>query len=140
MKNILIDTDVILDFFLDRQPFSEDASKLLSLCENGKLNGFITPVMISNVYYLLRKAAKHEKVIKSLKMLMSIIDVAAMNKDTVSAALYSAFGDFEDALQHYAAQHHGEIQVIITRNIKDYKSSTLPIMTPETYLKTINNN
>lgn len=65
--HILIDTDVILDFFFDRKPFSDDASKVLSLCEKGEILGFVTPVMISNIYYLLRKTAKHEKIIANLK-------------------------------------------------------------------------
>jgi predicted nucleic acid-binding protein len=137
MKTILLDTDVILDFFFDRQPFSEDASRLLSLCENHQLKGFITPVMISNIYYLLRKTAKHEKVIENLKMLLRIVYVATINKETVLEALHSDFKDFEDALQNFSAQNEKEITVIITRNTKDYKSSRLSVMTPEIYLKTL---
>ncbi|MCR9017402.1 type II toxin-antitoxin system VapC family toxin [Aquiflexum gelatinilyticum] len=135
MDTVLIDTDVILDFFFDRKPFSEEASKLLSLCEKGEVKGFVTSFMLSNVYYLLRKTASHEKVIENLKILMNIIDVTTTNKKTVIEALNSEFKDFEDALQNFSAINDKEIKVIITRNIKDYKSSTLSIMTPETYLK-----
>lgn len=135
MNKVLIDTDVILDFFFDREPFSVDASKILSLCEKGELRGFVTPIMISNVYYLLRKTAKHEKVIEHLKMLMNILQVSMINKETVLDALNSDFKDFEDALQNFSAQNEKEINVIITRNIKDYKSGKLSVMTPETYLK-----
>jgi len=137
MNKVLIDTDVILDFFFDRHPFSEDAAKILSLCEKGKLKGFVTPVLISNVYYLLRKTAKHEKVIENLKTLLNIINVAVINEKTVLDALNSEFKDFEDALQNFSAQSKEGIKVIITRNIKDYKTSNLSIMTPEIYLKTI---
>ena len=63
MHKILVDTDVILDFFFDREPFSENAAKILSLCEMKKVTGYVTPVIVSNVYYLLRQTAKHEKVI-----------------------------------------------------------------------------
>ena len=135
MDTVLIDTDVILDFFFDRKPFSEEASKLLSLCEKGEVKGFVTSIMLSNVYYLLRKTASHEKVVENLKMLMNIIDVTTTNKKTVIEALNSEFKDFEDALQNFSAINDKEIKVIITRNTKDYKSSTLSIMTPETYLK-----
>ncbi len=137
MDKILIDTDVVLDFFFDRQPFSEGASQILSLCEKGELKGFVTPVMVSNVYYLLRKTARHEKVIENLKMLMNIIDISTINKETVLNALNSEFRDFEDALQNFSAQNEKEITVIVTRNIKDYKASNLSVMTPEIYLKTI---
>ncbi|AYD48735.1 PIN domain-containing protein [Arachidicoccus soli] len=136
MDRILIDIDVILDFFFDREPFSDDASKILSLCEKRELKGFITPVMISNIYYLLRKTAKHEKVIENLKMLLNIVDIAIINKQTVFDALISEFKDFEDALQNFSAQNEKEIKIIITRNIKDYKTSKLSVMTPEIYLKT----
>lgn len=135
MESVLIDTDVILDFFFDRIPFSEDASKILSFCENGKIKGFVTPVMFSNVYYLLRKTAKHDKVIENLKKLLSFINIAMINKEIVLEALNSEFKDFEDALQNFSAKYNDEIKVIITRNIKNYKSSNLSVMTPEVYLK-----
>ncbi|MFN7419685.1 MAG: PIN domain-containing protein, partial [Flavobacterium sp.] len=67
MDNVLIDSDVILDFFFDREPFAEYATEVFTLCENDKIKGFTTSVIISNVYYLLVKFAKHEIVIKKLK-------------------------------------------------------------------------
>ncbi|WP_281636451.1 PIN domain-containing protein [Flavobacterium marginilacus] len=140
MDKILIDTDVILDFFFDREPFSEEASKILSLCEKGKLYGYVTPVMISNIYNLLRKTAKHEKVIGNLKKLLKIVDVVVIDKTTVIEALNSDFKDFEDALQNYSVENKNDIKVIVTRNIKDYKMSNLSIMTPETFLKTMSGN
>jgi len=66
---------------------------------------------------------------------MNILQVSMINKETVLDALNSDFKDFEDALQNFSAQNEKEINVIITRNIKDYKSSKLSVMTPETYLK-----
>jgi len=137
MDKILIDTDVILDFFFDRKPFSEDASTILSLCENGIIKGFVTPVMLSNAYYLLRKTASHQKVTDNLKMLMNILGISLINKTTVLDALNSDFKDFEDALQNYSAQNEKGISIIVTRNTKDYKKSRLAVMTPEDYLKTI---
>ncbi len=65
MNNILIDSDVILDFFFDREPFSENAAQVFSLCESNQIKGFVTPVICSNTYYLLRQTARHEKVIKN---------------------------------------------------------------------------
>ena len=137
MTRILIDTDVILDFFFDRQPFAEHASKIFSLCESKKITGFVTPVIISNVYYLLRQSAKHEKVIEKLKLLVSITEIAVMDKEVVTQALNSDFKDFEDALQNYSAEIHKEIDLIITRNTKDFKNSKLAVMTPDNYIKSI---
>lgn len=137
MDKILIDTDVLLDIFLDREPFSNDSSKILDLCAKGRVMGFVTPVMISNVYYLLRKTNSQDKVIDNLKMLLTIVDISIIDKSTVSEALNSDFKDFEDALQNFSAQGSKEINIIITRNTKDYKTSKLSVMTPENYLKTI---
>lgn len=137
MDKVLIDTDVILDFLFDREPYSENVANVLSLCEKSQIQGFVTAIMLSNIYYLLRKTSKHEKVIKHLKMLMTILDVANTSKETVLDALNSDFRDFEDALQNFSAQNASDIKVIVTRNTKDYKSSNLSVMTPETYLKSI---
>ena len=135
MTRILIDTDVILDFFFDRESFAENAAKILSLCESKEIKGFITPVIISNVYYLLRQTAKHEKVIEKLKMLVSITEILVIDKDAILQALNSDFKDFEDALQNYAAELDKEIDVILTRNTKDFKNSSLAVMTPDNYMK-----
>ncbi len=137
MKRILIDTDVILDFFFDRKPFSDNAAKVLSLCESKEITGHVTAVIISNVYYLLRQTAKHEKVVDKLNQLISITEVLTTDKETIKQALNSSFKDFEDALQNFSAQMNGDIDVIITRNIKDYRNSALGVMTPENYLKII---
>jgi len=135
MKKILIDTDVILDLFYDRKPFVEDAAKLFSLCEKGELKAYVSPVIISNLYYLLRRKAKHEKVIDKILELLKIIDVLPMDKQVVEKALHSKFNDFEDALQNFAAVQHGEIEAIITRNVKDYRKSEIGVFTPATFLK-----
>lgn len=135
MKRVLIDTDVILDFFFDIKPFSDHAAKVLALCESKQITGFITPVIISNVYYLLRQTAKHEKVIEKLSQLIQITEVQLIDKIIIIKALRSGFKDFEDALQNYSAESNGKIDVIITRNTKDFKKSILGIMTPENYMK-----
>lgn len=135
MEKILIDTDVILDFFFDRKPHSEFAAQVFLLCENREVMGFTTPVIISNTYYLLKKTAKHEVVVEKLKQLLNIIDIAMMNKDVVLDALNSKFKDFEDALQNFAAVKDGDIQIILTRNVKDFQQSSLAVFTPEIYLQ-----
>tara|TARA_B100000929_G_C15488981_1_gene413751 strand:+ start:39 stop:461 length:423 start_codon:yes stop_codon:yes gene_type:complete len=135
MENVLIDTDVILDFFFDREPFAEFATDILNLCEENKIKGFTTPVIICNTYYLLRKIAKHDIVIEKIKQLLTIIDVLKIDKEVVLDSLNSNFKDFEDALQNYSAVKNGKISIVLTRNIKDYKKSELAVMTPETYLR-----
>jgi predicted nucleic acid-binding protein len=137
MTKVLIDTDVILDFFFDRKPFSDRAAEVLAMCESGKIMGYVTPVILSNTYYLLRKTAKHRNVVEKLKQLVSIVDILVIDRNVILNALNSDFTDFEDALQNYSAEMNGEIDIVITRNIKDFKSSSLGVMTPENCLKFI---
>lgn len=135
MDNVLIETDVILDFFFDRKPFAEFATELFVLCETEQIKGYTTAVIISNVYYLLRKTAPHDIIIEKLKQLLVIIDVVIMDREVVIDALNSKFKDFEDALQNYSAINNGTIQIILTRNIKDFQNSSLAIISPEMFLK-----
>ena len=135
MEKVLIDTDVLLDFFFDRKPFSDYAAQVLDLCKEKEIKGYVTPVIVANTYYLLSKTAKHEFVIDKLNQLLNIIDVTIMNRNVVIKALNSDFKDFEDALQNYAAVEANDIKVILTRNIKDFRFSELAILTPESYLK-----
>ncbi|MFN3756867.1 MAG: PIN domain-containing protein [Flavobacterium sp.] len=137
MKKILIDSDVILDFFFDREPFSTNASIVLSLCESGKVKGFITPVIMSNIYYLLRQQSTHSNVIEKLKALISFLEPIVITKESILMALHSDFNDFEDALQNFAAQINQEVDIIVTRNTKDYRKSKLAVLDPEQFLKSI---
>ena len=135
MDKVLIDTDVILDFFFDRQPFAEYSAQVIGLCETRQITGFVTPVIYSNVYYILRQTARHNKVIENLKQLLMITEVLIMDKEVISNALNSGFKDFEDSLQNFAAIKNGEIDAILTRNLKDYTKSEIGVLTPESYIK-----
>ena len=108
---------------------------MLALCESREIKGFVTSVIISNVYYLLRQTATHEKVIEKITQLITITEVLITDKDVILKALNSNFKDFEDALQNYSAELNGQIDVIITRNTKDFKNSSLGVMSPENYIK-----
>ncbi len=132
--NVLLDTDVIVDFFFDRKPHSGYSAIILDRCERGLLKGFVTPVIMSNVYYLLRRTAKHENVIEKLKQFMTLVQILPMDRPVVEKALHSDFKDFEDALQNFSAINYGKIELIITRNVKDYRKSTLAVYTPEDFV------
>jgi predicted nucleic acid-binding protein len=134
MKRILIDTDVLLDLLFDRKPFSTDAERILSLCAEGTVKGYITPVIFSNLYYLLRRTASHQRVLAHLRQLLSVLDVLPMDQKVVQAALDVPFTDLEDALQYSAAAQSGWVDAIVTRNERDFRESGLPVFTPANYL------
>lgn len=134
MDKVLIDSDILLDSFSGRLPFAESADMLLSLCNLGRVKGYVTPVIISNIYYILRKVGSHQKVTTKLRELLTIVDVLEMRKETILTALNSKFTDFDDALQHFSAKNSTQVDIIITRNVKDYKYGTLPVVTPKGYI------
>ena len=136
MTDLFIDTDVIIDFITDRQPFSREAAQVFTLIDKKKLKGYTSALCYSNLYYILTKYASHKKVIGMLNELSELLSILKVDDNIIKASLTSDFKDFEDAIQYYTAQENKRIDVIITRNIKDYKKSSLPVMTPETFMKT----
>lgn len=139
MENVFIDTDVIVDFLTDRKPFSLESAKIFSLIDQKKIKGYVSSLSFSNLYYILRKFGTHKKVINSLKKLSELVDILKVDSDIIKSALTSDFKDFEDSIQYFAAQEQIKADCIITRNIKDYKDSSIPVMTPETFLVTFEN-
>ena len=136
-KSVFLDTTIILDFFLDRTPFSDDAAQIFGLAADKEIKAYVSVLTISNCYYILRKLAGHAKVIRKLELLLTIVSVSKMDKHTVLDGLESKFKDFEDALQYFSASSYPSIDVIITRNTKDFKHSEIAIMTPEIFLKSL---
>ena len=136
MTGILIDTDIIIDFLADRQPFSQEAAALFNLIDKKEVIAYSSALSYSNLYYVLSRYAPHKKVIALLNELSELVSILKVDESIIKASLAFDFKDFEDAIQYYTALENKTINVIITRNIKDYKKSSLPVMSPETFLKT----
>ena len=134
MKRVLFDTDVLLDFLFDRKPFSDHTLKLLLACQDKKMIGFITPVIFSNMYYILRQQASHVYVKEKLDVLLSILRVLPMSEQTVHLAMNSSFKDMEDALQYFSALKNANVDAILTRNTKDFKKSAIPVFLPSEWI------
>ena len=137
MTDLFVDTDVIIDFLIDRKPHSREAAIIFTLIEQKKLRGYSSSLTFSNLYYVLRKIETHNKVISKLDSLSKILNILKVEEQTIKKALSSGFPDFEDSIQYFCALDNKKISVIITRNIKDYKNSEIPVMTPGDYLKTV---
>ena len=135
MNNLFIDTDVIIDFLIDRKPFSREAAIIFTLIDQKKLKGYASSLTFSNLYYVLRKFESHNKVISKLDSLSNLIVVLKVDDQIIRNAINSGFPDFEDSIQYFCAADYKKIEVIITRNTRDYKNSELPVMTPGNFLK-----
>ncbi|MDA2920531.1 PIN domain-containing protein [Desulfobacterota bacterium AH_259_B03_O07] len=127
---ILFDTNVILDVLLLRQPYEVEATKLVASVERSEINGVICANSITTIYYLINKAVGREIAINSVNSLTMMFDVVPVNKIVLQNALKSKFLDFEDAVLNESAVNSG-VDGIVTRNPKDFKSSTLPIYNPK---------
>ena len=131
---LFLDTDVALDHLADRQPFAEYAHGLLALAETEVVELCLSSLSFSHLYYLLRRGRTRDETLTLLTKLKRLVRVVNVGEKEVQLALDSKFVDFEDALQHFAARAEGGIQVIITRNKKDYTASELPVMSADEYL------
>jgi len=130
---VLFDTNIIMDVLLDRKPFAENASYLLSKVELTEMNGFICATTVTTIHYLLSKYLSKKKAVESIHSIMDLFEVASVNRLVIENALRSKFDDFEDSVLHEAARHAGAMY-IITRNIKDFKKSKIPVFTPLEFL------
>jgi hypothetical protein len=117
-----------------REPFALDAARIFSLSEKKEISICTTGLVFFNAYYILRKLGTHKKVVEKLSQLAQLVDIIGLPKVAVVQALGSEFGDFEDALQHYAALSE-DVKIIVTRNTKDFKHSQLAVLSPDQYLK-----
>jgi predicted nucleic acid-binding protein len=132
-QKVFIDSDVILDFLSQREPFCVHAGRLIALGHQKKLTLYTTAVVLANVFYILRKAIGGAEAKKMLKSLRSVVRVLPIKAKIVDSALLSDFSDFEDALQYFAARD-GRISILVTRNVRDYRAKNILVQTAEDYL------
>jgi len=126
-----MDTNVLIDFLADRQPFSLDAAKLFNLSFSGKLRIYISAVSYNNIYYILRQSLSNNETIKLLHQLSAMTEIIDVNRSIIQQSLKTDFTDFEDAIQYYCALSLPKTNCIVTRDTKDFKKSNLPVMTPK---------
>ncbi|MDZ7795255.1 MAG: PIN domain-containing protein [Spirochaetia bacterium] len=134
IKKAFIDTDVILDVALARDPFFASSKMILAMAENNIIIGNLSSNCIANIYYILRKSGGDANARKFIKNIVKYIAIITIDHQNVLEALRSKFSDFEDALQYYSAIEN-QCEYIITRNIEDYKNSKITVVLPEEFIK-----
>jgi len=133
---IYIDTDVIIDFLYNRPEHYDRSLIIMSLIEKGVVKGYISSLIIWNLFYLLSKYLGVKDARKKIRDFRSIINVIAIDGKIIDLALNSNIKDFEDSIQYFAAKSEG-IDILITRNKKDYPKSSISIMTPGEFIKSL---
>jgi predicted nucleic acid-binding protein len=133
---ILIDTNVVLDLLLQREPFATSAIALFEQIERGNLAGYIAATTITNIFYIIRKTEGREVALAAIHRLLIGLQFCAVDRQTVTTALTLGLKDFEDSIQ-LACATIAQLDAIVTRDRKDFIGSSLPVYSPTEILNQI---
>ncbi len=139
MKKVFIDTNVVLDLLLAREPHYPAAATLFSLVEKGDLQGYLSALTFTNLAYILQKTEQKRGAIRLLQTLRPLVHLLPVTSRVIDLALASRFKDFEDGVQYFTASEAG-IGVLVTRNVRDFFPAEITVCSPEEYLKTLRPN
>jgi len=131
---VLLDTNVVLDLLLAREPFHQNALKLFEKIENGELNGYLCATTITTIDYLISKHVNKTKAEQSIGLLLDLFEIAPVTKEVLKEALRVQYSDFEDAVLCKSGKLAG-VDAIVTRNGKDFKKAQLNIYSPSAFLR-----
>ena len=133
---LLIDANILLDVLMNRQDFVKDSSMIWKLCETNQAKGYISALTLANLMYIMRKQLDPETIEKLLVQLKFIFDFTDFGVSDLQRAAEMKWTDFEDAVQSATAERlHADF--IITRNVKDFRSSKIMALTPTDFLARI---
>lgn len=134
MLKVFIDTNILLDLLLCREPFDKDAQTIFWLAEEKKIELQVSAISIINAAYVAHRNKYDDRDIRAALIgLLDFVTIPNTDKEIVQSALCSDFADFEDATQMFCAKQ-GDAEVIITRNVKDFEKSEIRVMTPSDFL------
>lgn len=134
---VLIDTNVILDFLLQREPFFQDAERLFQAVGQGQVIGHVTATTLTDIFYIARKYTKStEKARQAVSGTLTAMTVCPVDRAVLEAAFRSNFADFEDAVQIYGALAQS-LDAIVTRDVEGFSSSPLPTLSVQELLTQI---
>jgi predicted nucleic acid-binding protein len=132
---LFVDSDVVIDFFTDRELHANPASELFELNEQGSVKLFVSAISINNIYYIVRKFLGHNKTLEIIEQLTEMTEIIGTTKKEIIQALKNNFTDYEDSVQYASAITIKKLDAIITRNTKAYRNSSIAVMTPLNFLK-----
>ena len=130
---VLLDTNVVLDFVLERNPFFIEADDIFLRLRNSEFVGFVSPITPINVFYTTRKEKGKDLAFIAVEELLNLAEIVETDKKTFQNALASNFKDFEDAVQHESAVAEN-LDAIVTRNTKDFVNARLKVYSPSEFL------
>jgi predicted nucleic acid-binding protein len=135
MKKVFVDTDIALDLLLERNPHHTSAEILFSKAERGELKIFMSSIAFCNISYFISKNFSNTEARIILQKFRLLINILSVDEQIIDIALSSAFHDYEDAIQYHVAVKN-KVDVLLTRNLKDFKKSSIPVSTAASFLNT----
>jgi predicted nucleic acid-binding protein len=133
---VLLDTNVILDFALERHPWFVDSEQIIYFAEQKQIIGYVSASTISDLYYIIRKSKSKELALEFLLNLSVFCQIAAVDSSVISMALNANFKDFEDAIQYSTAMINS-LDIIVTRNSQDFPVDLPRILTPSQLIEEV---
>ncbi len=130
---VLLDTNVLMDVLLERQPFVDESAKVMDQVVRGAVTGLIGATTVTTIFYLARREIGAKEAMRHIQKLLNLCEVASVTRSVLDAATTSNAPDFEDAVLAEAA-HQAGAQAIITRNLKDFAHSPVRAYTPRQWL------
>ncbi len=134
MEKVFVDTDIILDLLSNRDPFYFASANLFSAADRNEIKIYVSSLCFANLNYILSKQFSTDQAKRKLLKFKTLVTVLSVTDKVVDLALSSDFKDFEDGIQYFTAIENN-IKILLTRNLKDYKSAEIPVMTAEQFLK-----
>ena len=134
MDRLLVDTNIVLDLLAKRKEFVLEAQELFTLSDKKELKLYVSSLTFANTFYILSQKLKLNNARKILTKFKVLVEILPMDDKIIDLSLESDFKDFEDAIQYNTAIEN-EINIIITRNLKDFKTSKIPTLTAKGYLE-----
>ena len=134
MDRILVDTNIVLDLLAERKEFITEAQELFTLSDKKELKLYVSSLTFANTYYILSEKMKLSNARKILRKFKVLVEVLPMDDKVIDLSLESDFNDFEDAIQYHTAIENG-IEIILTRNLKDFKTAKIPVLTAKNYIE-----
>ncbi|MFV0346286.1 MAG: type II toxin-antitoxin system VapC family toxin [Bacteroidales bacterium] len=133
-NRILIDTNIVIDLLAKRLEFYEEAATLFSMSDKRELQLIISSLTFANTNYILSRQKTSKEAREILRKFKVLVEIANLDDKIIELALSDGnFHDFEDGLQYYSALEN-KVEIILTRNKKDFKHSKIPILTAKEYL------
>jgi predicted nucleic acid-binding protein len=130
---ILVDTNVLLDVFLERAPHYRHSAAIWGLAESHREDVYISAISFNNIHYIMRKLKGKDCAQRAVEVLNAVFHIAPLDHEVLTKAVMAKAPDFEDAIQFYSALSIGA-DCIVSRNIKDFPQDTLPVWSAEAFL------